>query len=276
MPNNACYRVETLQYPADAVTFPFLDAAYVITMEGSPREPWVREKLEALPPTATVHIVHNSGFRKCEKTLCAPRSNYDIVDANVFISEDAQRRGYDRVMTLEDDFEFVDDITAEDARAIDEFTATRRFSFYYPGMLPNIVVPATADFRHYRVLAGSTAHCVISTAESRRKLAEFVSEDTCRCEHVDLCQVGFGPTSYMYYRPLCTQLFPLTENRSKWGWLQDKTCNLLRLDRDTSPGYPLMYAASKASIPLIMIASVAVVALVSVGIAKATKRTRHR
>ena len=59
-------------------------------------------------------------------------------------------------------------------------------------------------------------------------------------------------TRYMYPEPLCYQLFPETENQNNWHSFSGLTyvllniIKVLKLDKQTEPGYTFFYNLSKA------------------------------
>lgn len=242
-----CYYMETIYY--DDPLFREVDATYIIHLESdTKRYADIREQLNLYHPTRTVHIVYNKGFKRCDKPNVS-NTVEDLVDVCVYVMNDAQK--YKTILLLEDDFMFNPRIR-EHTKNIDEFVSTHSQFIYRLGCLPSIQVPYN---RYTYVGLSLGTHAVLFSKSIREKLMRPPRMDW------DL-YLNYASPNFMYYMPLCYQLFPQTENQKNWGkdgavsamvapiviWFM-KT---VRLDQQVSPGYPLMYAASKLA-PIVVL-----------------------
>jgi hypothetical protein len=105
---------------------------------------------------------------------------------------------------------------------------------------------------HYILTNSIGTHAIIYTKNSRRQILndqnKIVDIDNYRNTNL---------TSYTYYKPLCYQLFPITENSKNWakeeGWLSQfivkqvvfKLLTYNGMDKKVEPGYSRYYMYSK-------------------------------
>ena len=122
---------------------------------------------------------------------------------------------------------------------------------YYLGNVPAIIFPYS--WNHYRATCVMGSHAVIYSESYRNALLRVPQE---KIKDWDVFQLTFKPhLRFMYYKPLCYQLFPITENSEGWGneniFLRGlaifvfQLFQLLKLNKQTSPGYPFFYFTSK-------------------------------
>jgi len=241
------YHMETMHY--DDPLFQEVDATYIVHLESdTKRYEDIRRQLDLYHPTKTVHIVFNKGF----KTGLKPHvhdSVEDLVDVCTYVMKDAQQ--YKTILLLEDDFMFNPHIR-EHTKNVDEFVATHAHFAYRLGCIPFIQV--SYDKNTFVGLSTGT-HAVILSRSVRHHLMDHPSMDR------DI-YLNFMTPNFIYYTPLCYQLFPQTENQKKWGndhvvvTFIAKVLILLfqslGLDKQIDPGYSFMYAVSKL-VPFILV-----------------------
>ena len=239
-----CYNIKTIYF--NNPLFNEIDATYIIHLEGNGRYDHIEEQLKTYHPTKIVHILFNKGYKKCNKNnIDSPAK--DLIDANKYICEHAKR--YDTILILEDDFIF-NEMEKVDIDNIESFIKTNTSYIYKLGCIPFIQIPYNS-YTYTGFSAGS--HAVIYSKDIRNTLNKDNMDDWDMnlAKHIN----------YMYYIPLCYQLFPETDNRQSWGkhnimWyitgkIFIQLFNLLQLDHQLEPGYSIMYTFSKIS-PIII------------------------
>jgi len=263
--NNKCYRFEKILYK-DGLFNKTIDATYIIHLEDNGRLEYIMKQLEEYHPTNIVYIVFNKGFKKCKKADYIINPPHDLVDANLNIFKHANNNNYDNILILEDDFIFNSEIKLEfHINNINNFLYNKKgTSFqYFIGALPWITLPY--NIYNYILLLRGGMHSVIFSKKMREKILNKKHD----CIHDwDEFTNSFIFDKYLYYKPLCYQLIPETENSNYWGAnnkglykiLVLSICKLLKsffkilkLDKQVSPGYDIIYAMSKLSLFIIFI-----------------------
>jgi len=228
--------------------FKSVDATYIIHLEGNGRYHAIEEQLKVYHPTKIVNILFNKGYKKCEKEgISAPAK--DLIHAYKYILEHAKQ--YNAVLILEDDFMFNPEVK-EHAHNIDQFVENHTRFVYRVGCIPSIQIP----YNSYTNIGFSVgSHAVLYSKDVRNNLlkSEIQDWDTGLLKYIN----------YIYYKPLCYQLFPVTENQKHWGDFNPITMilgkilvffmQMLRIDTQTEPGYSIMYSLS-SMIPIIILA----------------------
>ena len=256
MKTNSCYRFEKVA--GKNPLFFNVDATYVLHLEDNGRLEHVRKGLRDFFPSKNTFILFNKGAKKCKKNLPKQTSVYDIVDANLAIFRDAREKNYRNILILEDDFFFHKDIRNH-TQQVDAFILKKQdeeFS-YFLGCIPWVVIPY--DWNHYRVLVGVAAHAVIYSKNYRDEILKTAQP---AIDDWDTYQMRFM-NRYMYFKPLCYQLFPETENSKIWGkdnfflFLIAKFViplfRFLNLHKEAEPGYSIFYFFSKTIILAVLI-----------------------
>jgi hypothetical protein len=227
-----------------------LDATYIIHLEGNGRLDHINQQLELYHPTKTVFIVFNKGYKKTDKKLSKNTPTYDLIDAFINVFKDAEERKYGNILILEDDFIFSEKIqNAKYTGSISKFIHFRnqkRESFLYVlGCLPWFQIPTTTlfDFSTRKVLVRTGTHACIYSKELREKVLAF---DQSFISDWDV-YTNLYFTNYMFYEPLCYQLFPETENKKYWLYLfgiSELLKGLLKyfeMDKKAEPGFSFFY-----------------------------------
>jgi hypothetical protein len=234
--------------------FPTIDATYVIHLEGNGRLEKIKEQFRRYRPSHTCIIVFNKGYKKCNKPQLGKQlPPYDLIDANLHVMRHAKQHQYKTVLILEDDFFFDEEVSTR-ANEIDEFLLQRKDTAfcYYLGCVPALLYPSITN--HNRVILRGASHSVVY---SDAMMGNILTYNQKEIEDWDLFLLHRHP-SYTYYKPLCYQLFPETDNQRHWGEFKMVYCKImvpfmkqiiqvLKMDTQTSPGYPFFYFIAKAS-----------------------------
>jgi hypothetical protein len=254
-PDN-CYRFEFIQYDTglfDVVLEDSIEATYVIHLEGNGRLERVMEQLKTFQPTKHVYILHNKGYKKCTKPSFIDKPPLDLVDANLHIFRHAKENGYGNILVLEDDFMFDTQILQPQHRdEISGFLSQHKKEdfFYLLGCVPIIMIPVDYQARHFHVI-GMVMHSVVYSRTHREKLLDAKQAQIGDWDIYQLLDTG----KYCYYKPLCYQLFPVTENQKTWAAdyplltpfipLAVGIIKMLKMDTQAEPGYSYFYTFSK-------------------------------
>lgn len=192
-----------------------VDCAYVLTMEGSPREASIREQIARAGLTSRVIFQYNRGYKKCPKRLRKNGPNYDLEHAQKNAFRHALAAGHSRILMFEDDCEF--DERIKDPEIIEDvksFLTEKDPSVYTFGsflLLPN-PLDVLAGSKHQLLLYNSSTHAVVYN----RRYMEWVATNDCLLGHVDF-ETNRHASKYTYRVPLAYQKITETEN-SREGW----------------------------------------------------------
>jgi hypothetical protein len=244
--NTMCYYLKSHMY--NDPLFKSLDATYIIHLEGNGRYNDIEEQLKLYHPSKIVYILFNKGYKKCEKEgIHAPAK--DLIHAYKYILEHAMQ--YNNVLILEDDFMFNPEVK-EHAQNIDNFVNNHKNFIYRIGCIPSIQIPYNS-YTNIGITCGS--HATIYSKNTRNELLKSDIQDW------DIGLLKY--INYLYYKPLCYQLFPVTENQKHWGDFNPITMlggkilifliKILHLDSQVEPGYSIMYSVS-SMFPIIILA----------------------
>lgn len=238
-----CYRFELIEF--EDYIFENIEATYIIHLEGNGRINHIFDQLKKYHPSKKVYIVFNKGYKNCEKDLARQRTAEDLVDANMTVFEHAQQ--YKNVLVLEDDFIFSEDIKKHSTH-VDDFLKREDF-VYQLGSIPCLAYPI--DMYHWRVY-GLTSHANIYSPSSRTLLLDHYRDKKDSIYHIDH-YVAAVLSVYMYYKPLCYQTFPMTENKKGWYnsinpfWkiISDNFTFWTNIDKEPAMGFSIMYFGAK-------------------------------
>lgn len=231
-----CYRYERVPGNGGLGYFgSSVDAAYVLILEGTAREPAVRRQLAKHVLAPTVWLQFNKGY-KCDgkPELPAKKSNYDIVHAVVTACRHARKAGHQRILVLEDDF-VIEDTCAEDAPHVNQFVNTHHPWVYSLGSI-TLGCPI-ARHRQMLGLAGGAQAIIYSRDYIDWIIANYEMglERRVKMEHADAVLMEPPGTKFTYWRPMITQTFAITENQSTWpdATFAPHFLRLLGLNRNT-------------------------------------------
>jgi len=254
--NEHCYQYEERNY-SEPLFHEGIDVTYVIHLEGNGRYQTIVEQLEQYPITSRVIILHNQGFKKCEKSAHIQAPAYDLIDAFLQIFKHAYENDYENILILEDDFIFDEKIRSDFHRKnIVEFLRKKSHGeesfLYYLGCIPWLQIPY--DSYHYRAGFTGGMHSVIYSKKYREAVMNYEQVDINDWDVLN--NMGFIGGRYVYYTPLCYQLIPVTENSKRWGEgygiighiggvVVFSITQLFGMDKSVEPGYSFLYLFSK-------------------------------
>jgi hypothetical protein len=257
--NNECYKLKRFLFKNPL--FKNIDATYIIHLENNGRLPSIEKQLSLYHPSNIVYILFNKGFKKCIKNNNIDKAPLDLIDSFFYIFKDAKNKNYKNILILEDDFIFDEKINNElnISKNIDIFLNSNKnkIFIYYLGCIPYLQVNSVTT-SNLLLLSTGTHSCIYS-----KKFIDYiltVSQESIIDWDVYL---NFNYSRYVYYKPLCYQIFPDTENLKHWDRnniylkyivkFQMFVKKLLRLDLQIEPGFTIMYIVSKLLFWLIII-----------------------
>lgn len=260
--NEHCYQFKYMKN-TDGIFHKTIDATYVVHLEGNGRYDSVMKQLNEYHLTNDVYILHNKGFKKCDKTNNVVYPADDLVDAFLQIFKHANEKKYENVLILEDDFIFTNDVkNATHINNINNFLIKRTDEsfIYYMGCLPYLSLPILDGNNTYFPIISSGTHSVIYSKKYRENLIHHY--DKKNAKDWDVMNNFHSMKKYMYGQPLCYQLCSDTENRKTWGNestikqfvgnVAIKLITLVGVDKKIEPGYSIYYAISKI-LPIILL-----------------------
>lgn len=278
--NAHCYSFEEITYPNGGFMDASVDATYIIHLENNGRLEHIWEQLKKYQPTKTVYLVHNQGFKHCEKELLEQIVYHDITDAFLQCFRHANEMDFGNILILEDDFIFRDDIqNPKHIQSIDAFLHSKKEEafIYYLSCNPLLVLPcamptSTAscpifwDFAHYKCIRAWSMHSVIYSKKVRQTAFQIQYGHWDKIVQIDVSN------RYMYRIPLCYQTYPLTENRQMWSqtdsyfnaFAKNSGITLFRLDHSPEPGFTINYVSAKAMWLVLLVLLILLILLVLV------------
>lgn len=258
--NTYCYHFETLEYDKGFLD-ECVDATYIIHLEDNGRYDHIKEQLTIFQPTKNVYIAHNAGFTKCKKRLIDQISYQDLSDAFLQCFNHANDHGYNNVLILEDDFIFNPEIKKrENIETISTFLKEKEKEeqnqdyknsgfIYYLGCNPIIVYPCSLNLKHYKSIKSMSMHSIIYSRSARD-----IKKMKTNLKHWDVIVENSIKNRYLYYKPLCYQTYPDTDNKKSWSekdgsiiisYIKLGIIQLLNLDKEYEPGFSIIYGFSK-------------------------------
>ena len=232
-----------------------VDATYVIHLEGNGRMESIQTQLEFVQPTRRVFLLLNKGYKQCDKDESIQSPPQDLTDAFLQVFQHAQENQFGNILILEDDFEWNPEFLHDSShqKNIQDFFKKKQGEpfVYRLGCTPQVMIPY--QFYHWKLILGGGTHACIYSPSYRESVLQLDSGiqdwDFFTNKHGFLLQ-------YTYYKPLCYQLFPETENSKHWGEgnfvsffiaqnVMKKIKKFLGLDRSVEPGYSIMYTFAK-------------------------------
>jgi hypothetical protein len=228
-----------------------VDATYIIHLEGNGRYEHIQKQLLEYHPTNIVHILFNKGYKKSLKKSFIDKPALDLVDSYLEVFKHANKKKYNNILILEDDFIFSEKIkNIEHQTNINNSINNLEDNnfIYLLGCIPYTQIPY--NLYNYRTLSSGT-HSVIYSKQNRIKTLlknqeEIKDWDTYNNQNIN---------RIMYYIPLCYQLFPETENSKLWcedvnifmyllSRFIQKVFKILNLDINIEPGTSILYFIS--------------------------------
>jgi hypothetical protein len=243
MDDNNCYTFELNKYD-DGVFNTSIDATYIMHLEGNGRLDNIKNQLKVSHPTNIVYIVFDKGFKKCKKNIEKETELYDIVYCYTKIFKHAQQNKLSNILILEDDFSFNPEINnSEHTVHINKFINDHKDEefVYSLGMIPFIHYPYDKYTR--RIIVGGALHAVVYSKKAQLNIIQNLNNATYPEIYIML-----NIKWYMYYKPLCYQLFPVTNNSKNWIMpdLFLYVLSVVKLDKQVEPGTSLFYNYSNS------------------------------
>jgi hypothetical protein len=248
---NKCYNFNLIKtsYNVDKYLFDnIIDATYIIHLENNGRYESIMDQIKRFNICRKIYILFNKGFKKCRKPKHIVSSVEDLTDSYIQIFKHAESFRYNNILILEDDFMFSPTVKKHigDIEQFFDYNQGKNF-IYSLGLVPYIMIPY---IKNHNITYGVGTHAIIYTKNSRKQILNDKNKI------VDINgYIILNLTSYTYYKPLCYQLFPITENSKNWGkdsWFFQCTAilgfKLLRyngMDKKVEPGYSRFYLCSK-------------------------------
>ena len=247
--NNNCYKFKKLTFNKGFFD-KSVDATYIIHLENNGRLDSIYNQLKQYVPTKIVYILFNKGYKKCEKDDYINISTYDLVDAFITIFKDAKNTKYNNILILEDDFFFDNKINNKNiCDNINNFIINKNDEsyIYLLGCIPYLQIPYSIHTNISIIKTGSHA-----SIYSNKFINDILKKNIKDIKDWDI-YTNLNYKNYIYYNPLCYQLFPNTENSKNWGgkyfFEAGNTLKYifktLNLHKNAEPGYSYFYMLSK-------------------------------
>jgi hypothetical protein len=233
-----CYRFKEHYYPKGLLD-DCVDATYIIHLTGNDeRLKNIMNQLKMYQPTKLVYIVNNLGFKKCDKGPNIQKTYDDLTDAFKKCFVHADENGYNNILVLEDDFIF-SPLIKQVNHEVCEFVNTMKSGVYYLGCLPKLSLRINKNTLLF--FMATATHAVIYTKYFRNNINYFVND-------WDI-NMNLNFPRYGYYKPLCYQIFPETENQKNWVSISKFTniplYKFMKLDKQYEPGFTNFYNFSQ-------------------------------
>jgi len=256
---NNCYRFEKIIF--NDPIFKEVKATYIIHLENNGRLENIKLQLKKFHTTENVYILFNKGFKNCNKSDEIKISYADLMDCYHHVFKDADKKGYEYILVLEDDFFFNKKILDKThSFSIDTFLHKKKGQnyLYFLGCFPIIQYSLFGD--HNRILfSGGTHSCIYSKSFIHNYAFDFPSKN----QHWDTYMIQNCITRFKYKEILCYQLYSKTSNQNNWSmnYLEEKIFipiylfllhNMLELDNKTY-GYHIMEIVSKCIFWIILL-----------------------
>ena len=167
--NEHCYQFKYMKN-TDGIFHKTIDATYVVHLEGNGRYDSVMKQLNEYHLTNDVYILHNKGYKKCDKTNNIVYPADDLIDAFFQIFKHANEKKYENVLILEDDFIFTNDVkNATHINNINNFLIKRTDEsfMYYIGCIPYLALPIIDGNNTYFPLLSCGMHSVVYSKKYR-------------------------------------------------------------------------------------------------------------
>ena len=215
----------------------YIDVAYILTMENSTRRNDYMEQIKKYNPHSKIIIQHNKGFKKCTKQLYKQNTVHDINDAYYHVFLHAKSNNYNNILIFEDDF-FFDNVKNKDIHEIGMFITNNNYHIYNLGPIINIGINKT--LYHKQNIIMTSAHGVAYNKLYFDYYINYYNKQNSDlgCDEI---WADIYLKKYSYYKPICFQLCPLTDNLKNWSlyWLCVHLIKITKLDKSHKAYYKL-------------------------------------
>ena len=234
--NKHSYRYEHIE-SKNGLFDNYVDMSYILTMENSTRRNNYMGQLLQYNPHKHVTIQHNTGFKHCNKQLYNQNTVHDINDAYYHVFLHAKSHNYNNIIIFEDDF-FFDNVEKADVHEIGMFITNNNYHIYNLGPALDISMPYT--FKHHQSVFTTSAQGVIYNV----KYFDFFIKIYNKGFNMmyDIVWNSVDVLKFRYYKPICFQLYEMTENIKNWGFSNVAIffIKLLNLDKSHYPGWHVL------------------------------------
>ncbi len=234
--NKNAYRYEYIE-SKNGLFDKYVDCAYLLTLENSKRKDEYMKQLKLYNPHSKIIIQYDKGFKNYKKKLYKQNTVCDINDSYYNIFVHAKNNNYKNIIIFEDDF-FFDNLQKKDIDEIGAFITNNNFHIYNLGPGLNISIPYT--FKHHYSLVSTCAHGVIYNITYIDFFIDIYNKGfDAMCDNI---WNKLDILKFKYYKPICFQTFPITENIKNWPFskLAIFFINILNLDKLHKPGFTLL------------------------------------
>lgn len=213
--SETCYRYKVVHLTGVGIMEDIIDAAYVMTLENSPRVTDMVTRLQQLTPLSNVVVQYNKTYRNCNKSGVVNTPNLDLHHAMRTAMQTALKQGSRHILLMEDDCEFLPRFTRENALYINQFLREDNdIDAYLLACIPMISMP-TMNGKHMRIFSGGSTHAVLWTEKGMREFLKLPLRNGADEVFVDILITTklrvFAPSS-----PYAVQLHADTENSRNW------------------------------------------------------------
>lgn len=229
-----CYKYDLIKFDKGSLDN-IIDAIYVLLLEGSDRTTSVYEQINELKLCKKCYIQINKGYKKCKKKLRKQNSTFDLLHANYTCFKHANKKNFNRILVLEDDFLFSSYIkNSQIIKKIDLFLKNNKCNVYSFG---NLIGNRNIISRHCIMELVGGAHAMIISKYVRDTFIEDYYENDIQMDYY----YNKFKHKYTYIFPLCYQKFRDTENKKIWNnWFYDISIKLLLLDKYPYIGFNIL------------------------------------
>ena len=229
-----------------------IDVSYILTLKNSLKIKNIYKQLTIAKPTKKIFIVVNDGFKKCAKDLPIQNKKYDTMHSYIEIFKHAKKNNYQNILILEDNFIFDKEITyLKHTTKINDFCSKNKNEHFILslGSLPIVIFPYDEYFYKSIISTG-----IYSMIYSRPFIDKTLNQKD-NLKKINDWNYYTNKTfkHYIYYIPLCTQLFNDTDTDIKnqmpsffglkYIYLYFIKSN--KLDNQSQPGFNHFYFYSK-------------------------------
>jgi hypothetical protein len=263
--NLKCYEFQNFKFE-NGLFDETVDATYVINLVGNGRYESVYNQLLEYKPSNEVFILLNQGYKKCNKSKHIIYPADDLNDAFFQIFRHANDKNYENILILEDDFIFTEEIkNKKHINSINNFLKKKQGTdfIYYIGCFPFLMLPNLSDIKHFHNLKSSGMHSVIYSKKMRQHIMDNYKDPLFKYKDWDF-NANFLKNRYAYYKYLCYQLYPETENSKYWlnfnpiiftinKFVSKSAIKAFKMDTQIEPGCSIIYGFSKSIIFILAI-----------------------
>jgi len=270
--NLKCYQFKSIKFE-NGLFDETVDATYIINLVGNGRYDNIINQINKYKPTSQVYILLNQGFRKCNKTKHIVYPADDLNDAFLQIFRHANDKKYENILILEDDFIFHKEIkNKKHINSISKFLKKKQGEdfIYFLGCLPYLMLPNITDLKHFNIIISGGTHSIIYSKKNRQNMMDNYNDIIFKYKDWDL-NANYQKNKYVYYKCLCYQLFPETENSKYWNISHPilhffakifiNLIKILKLNKQVEPGYSILYTISQSIIFILAIILIAIIVI---------------